>query len=218
MEGPAASQDSQTAPGQVQTKLLLLQLTLINQLQLRRDIIYVTHDLLPRGWKETPCLPCTQTFSKNAAGFLLGSTVTSFTQLPEMIQAFRAGESARASVHDMPFHEEGDSSCHSAQIMYLPGQRERTMPKGKRDFVVREWRALLPVLISAYGCDANIKRHIKRQCSETALDPCLPLHRQAPSPVGSLLPQPRFKSGQNRDVILAGSSVPLSNESALIRT
>lgn len=92
------------------------------------------------------------------------------------------------------------------------------MPKGKCDFVVRERRALLPVLISAYECDVNIKQHIKRQCSETALDPCLPLHRQAPSPVGSLLPQLCFKSGQNRGMMLVGSSVPLSNESALIRT
>lgn len=82
------------------------------------------------------------------------------------------------------------------------------MPKGKRDFVLWEWRALLPVLISAYGCDVNIKQHIKRQCSETALDPCLPLHRQAPSPVGSLLPQLRFKSSQNRGVMVSGAQFP----------
>lgn len=116
--------------------------------------------------------------------------------------------------------EEGDSSCHSTQItiMYLLGQRERTMPKGKHDFVVCEWRALLPALISAYGCDVNIKQHIKRQCSEIALDPCLPLHRQAPSPEGSLLLQLCFRSSQNRGVMLVGSSAPLSTESTLIRT
>lgn len=31
-----------------------------------------------RGWKEISCLPRMQTFSKNAVGFLLGSTVTIF--------------------------------------------------------------------------------------------------------------------------------------------
>ena len=173
-----------------------------------------------RGWKEISCLPRMQTFSKNAAGFPLGSMVTICKRLPEEIQAFSAGESTGALVQDMPFLEEGDSSCHSTQIiiMYLLGQKERTMPKGKCDFVVWERRALLPVLISTYGCDVNIKEHIKRQRSEITLDPCLPLHRQAPSPVGSLLPQLRFKSGQNRGVMLVGSSVPLSNESPLIRT
>lgn len=84
--------------------------------------------------------------------------------------------------------------------------------------VVREWRALLPVLISTYGCDVNIKQHIKRQCSEIALDPCLPLHRQAPSPVGSLFSQLQFKSSQKRGVILVRSLVPPSNESTLITT
>lgn len=155
---------------------------------------------------------------QNAAGFLLGSMLTVFKWLPEEIQAFSARE--RALVQDVPLLEEGDSSCHSTQmiIMHVLGQRERTMPKGKHDSVVWEWRALLPVLISAYRCDVNIKQHIKRQCSETALDRCLPLHRQAPSPVGSLLSQLQFKSSQNRGVMFVRSLVPLSNESTLITT
>lgn len=120
-------------------------------------------------------------------------------------------------VQDLPLLKEGDSSCHSTQIIIMLGQKERTMPKGKRDSVVQEWRALLPVLISAYGCDVNIKQHIKRQCSEIALDPCLPLHRKAPSPAGSLLPQLRFQSGQNSGVMLVGSMVPLSSDQNLGR-
>lgn len=143
-----------------------------------------------RGWKEISCLPCTQTFSKSTAVCLSGSLVTISKPLPEESQASRAEENMRALVQDMSLLKEGDSSCHSAQIMimYLLGQEDRNVPEGKHDFVVWEWRALLPVLISAYGCDVNIKQHIKRQCSEIALDPCLPLHRQAPSPADFLLP------------------------------
>lgn len=92
-------------------------------------------------------------------------------------------------------------------IMYLLGQRERTVPKGKRDFVVWEGRALLPVLISAYGCDVNIKQDIKRQCSEIALDPCLPLHRQAPSPVDSF-PSYALKAAKTEARCLSGAWFP----------
>lgn len=58
------------------------------------------------------------------------------------------------------------------------------MPKGKHDFVVWEWRALLPVLISARGCDIHAKQHTKRQCSATVLDPSLCRHQESPSPLG----------------------------------
>lgn len=159
----------------------------------------------------TSCLPHTQTSSRNAA-------LSPF--LNDCQKRSKPSVQVRAWVQDTPLLEEGDSSCHSTRItiMYLLGRRERTMPKGKYDFVVWEWRALLPALISAYGCDVNIKQHIKRQCSEIALDPCLPLHRQAPSPEGSLLLQLCFRSSQNRGMMLVRSSAPLGNESTLIRT
>lgn len=75
--------------------------------------------------------------------------MTIFKRLPEEIQACSAGE--RALVQDMTLLEEGDNFCHSTQIiiMYLLGQRERTMSTGKHGLIVWEWRALLPVLISA---------------------------------------------------------------------
>lgn len=84
-------------------------------------------DLLPT--------PHTNIF-QNAGGFLFGSMVNVCKWLPEEIQAFRAGE--RALVQDMPVLEEGDSSCHSTQIiiMHVLGHRERTMPMGKHDSVV----------------------------------------------------------------------------------
>lgn len=92
------------------------------------------------------------------------------------------------------------------------------MPKGKHDFVVWEWRALLPVLISAHGCDLYAKQHTKRQCSATVLDPSLCLHQEAPSPRGPLLFQLCFKIGQNREMMLIRSSAPLKNQHVLVRT
>lgn len=73
----------------------------------------------------------------------------------------------------MTLLEEGDNFCHSTQIiiMYLLGQRERTMSMGKHGLIVWEWRALLPVLISACGWEVNVKQHVNRQRSEIAPDP-----------------------------------------------
>lgn len=208
VEGPAASKYSQTTPAKEQTECLPAQLTLINQLQLIREIIHYTtlahhiHKHLPK---------CSWVPVRRHGYF--------FKWLPEEIQALSAGE--RTLVQDMHLLEEGDSSCHSTQIiiMHVLGQREALCGlRGRMNSVVWEWRALLPALISAYGCDYNVKQHIKRQCSEIALDPCLPLHRQAPSPVGSLLSQLQFKSSQNRGVMLVRSLVPPSTESTLITT
>lgn len=53
------------------------------------------------------------------------------------------------------------------------------MPKGKHDFVVWERRALLPVLISARGCDLHANQHTEGQCSATAPDPSLTSPRSA---------------------------------------
>lgn len=108
-----------------------------DQLQLRREIIHYTTSC-HRGLKDISCLPHTHTnIFQNAAVFLLGSMVTIFKRLPEDIQAFGARE--RALVQDMPLLKEGDSSCHSTQIikMHVLGQRERTMPTGKHDCSMR---------------------------------------------------------------------------------
>lgn len=81
----------------------------------KRD--YTLHNLLPQRL-EKDLLPTTHTnIFQNAAEFLLGSRVTVFKRLPEEIQAFSVGE--RALVQDMPVLEEGDSSCHSTQIIIM---------------------------------------------------------------------------------------------------